>query len=131
MLWGPAAAVVAATGFVLIAAFQAALALGVPWGRAAWGGAHTHLPPRLRVASALAMVVWLLAALIVLDRGGLVATPLPRPMVAIGTPALAVLSGLGAVLNAASSSRYERYGWAPLAAILAAACVVVVLRGPG
>ena len=63
-------AVAAAVGFLVIAIFQAALALGAPLGRAAWGGTRTHLPTGLRIASAAAVVFWLLAALIVLGRAG-------------------------------------------------------------
>jgi len=36
------AAVAAAVGFLVIAAFQLALALGAPLGRAAWGGTHVR-----------------------------------------------------------------------------------------
>ena len=46
-----AVAIVTATGLVIIAGFQVALALGVPWGRAADGGTSSTLPPELRVAS--------------------------------------------------------------------------------
>src|ERR1017187_7244111 len=56
-------AVAAAAGFLAIAAFQAALALGAPVGRAAWGGIHARLPVKLRIASAFAVGVWMLAAL--------------------------------------------------------------------
>ena len=48
-------AVAAAAGFLAIAAFQAALALGAPLGRAAWGGIHARLPVKLRIASAFAV----------------------------------------------------------------------------
>src|SRR5215470_589060 len=64
------AAVAAAAGFTGFAAFELALALGAPLGRAAMGGAHTHLPAGLRIVSALAVIIWLLAALVVLRRGG-------------------------------------------------------------
>ena len=65
------AAVAAATGFLIQAAFQAALALGAPLGRAAWGGAYEgQLPMGLRIASGVAVGVFVLAALIVLGRGG-------------------------------------------------------------
>jgi hypothetical protein len=42
------AAVAAAVGFLTIAAFQAALALGAALGRAAWGGAHPQRATRAR-----------------------------------------------------------------------------------
>ena len=72
------AATVAAVGFLVIAAFQVALALGAPLGRAAWGGANRVVPPRLRRASAVAVVIWLLAAVLILVAGGVVGVPLPR-----------------------------------------------------
>lgn len=61
------AAVLATTGFLVLAGFQAALAAGAPWGRAAGGGKHARLPQNLRIASLVSMIVWLVAALIVLD----------------------------------------------------------------
>lgn len=64
-----AAALLAATGFFGVACFQVSLALGAPWRRAAWGGAQAVLPQGLRVASALAAVFLIGAALIVLRRG--------------------------------------------------------------
>jgi hypothetical protein len=64
------AAVAAAVGFLTIAVFQAALALGAPLGRAAWGGTHPQAPTGLRVASAVAFGVWALAALVCWDAPG-------------------------------------------------------------
>src|SRR5919106_302887 len=58
------AAMAAAIGFLAIAAFQVALALGGPLGRAAWGGSHVRLPMGLRLASAFAVVFWTVAALV-------------------------------------------------------------------
>lgn len=45
LLAGRAPAVAAAVGFLVIAAFQIALALGAPLGVAAWGGTHPGPPP--------------------------------------------------------------------------------------
>jgi hypothetical protein len=56
---------VTAGGLAGVAAFEMALALGAPLGRAAWGGAHAHLSAGLRIASAGAAAVWLGAALAV------------------------------------------------------------------
>jgi hypothetical protein len=118
-------AIVATVGFLIIAAFQAALALGAPWGRAAWGGAHERLPARLRGASAVAVVIWLLAALIVLQRAGSPVVPLPLPVAQWGAWILVGLLPIGAIMNFASSSPWERFGWGPLAAILAVLCFIV------
>jgi hypothetical protein len=68
LLAGGVPALAATAGFVVIAIFQIALAAGAPLGRASWGGAHAgQLPTGLRVASAVAVGVWVFAALIVLD----------------------------------------------------------------
>jgi hypothetical protein len=64
------AAAVAATCLFGVAAFQVALALGAPLGRAAWGGTQVHLPANLRVGSAVSAGFLCLAALVVLGRGG-------------------------------------------------------------
>jgi hypothetical protein len=124
------AAVAAAIGFLVIAVFQAALALGAPLGRAAWGGATAVLPSRLRISSAVACVIWLIAPVIVLGRAGIEVVAVPRDLLAWGTWALVVLSVLGAVVNFASSSPWERFGWGPLAALLAVLSLVVA-SSPG
>ncbi len=120
-----AAAVAAAFGFLVIAAFQAALAAGAPLGRAAWGGKATHLPNRLRIASGVAVVFWLLAALVVLARAGFDVAPVPDAIARWGTWALVVLLPIGALMNFASSSSWERFLWGPLAAAMAVLCFVV------
>jgi hypothetical protein len=111
--------VIVAAGLLLIAAFQLALALGAPLGRAAWGGQHDRLPPRLRRSSAVAVVIWLIATAIVLARASYLTLPGPSQLVTAGTWVVVVLLALGAIVNVASSSRWERFGWGPLAAILA------------
>lgn len=121
------AAIVAAVGFLAIAAFQAALAVGAPLGRAAWGGATAELPPRLRIASAVAVVIWLLAATIVLGRVGAQVVPLAAPVLLWGTWILVALSALGAMVNFASSSPWERFLWGPLAVVLGLLTLVVAL----
>jgi hypothetical protein len=120
-----AAAVAAAVGFIVIAAFQVALALGAPLGRAAWGGTHSQLPVGLRIASALAVGFWVLAALIVLGRAGHQISPLSSVFSRWGTWILVGLLPLGALMNFASPSNWERFLWGPLALILAVLCLVV------
>jgi hypothetical protein len=121
------AAVLAAIGFVLVAGFQAALALGAPWGRAAWGGAHDRLPSGLRVASGFAVVFWLVAAFVVLARAGFDWSPFPSGAATWGTWVLFGMLVLGTFLNLASRSRLERVIQTPIAAVLAILCVVVAL----
>ena len=123
------AAVAAAVGFIAIAAFQLALALGAPFGRAAWGGAHEYLPTGLRIASAFSVGFWVLAALIVLGRAGYQVAPLPPIFTRWGTWILVGVLPLGALMNFASPSNWERFLWGPVALILALLCLVVA-RSP-
>jgi hypothetical protein len=126
------AAVTAAVGFLLQAAFQAALALGAPLGDASWGGAYEgQLPMGLRIASGVAVGVYVLAALIVLGRVGFRGVPLTHGFLRWGTWVLVGLMFLGALANFASSSGWERFGWGPFTLILALLCLFVALRaGP-
>ena len=118
-------ALIAAVGFVAIAVFQAALAFGAPLGRAAWGGTRSHLPPGLRVASGIAVVFWSFAVAVVVARSSVGVTFLPDVVARWGTWILVVVLAIGAVMNAASSSPWERYLWAPLAFVLAVVCFFV------
>lgn len=117
------AAIVAAAGLAGIALFQLALAVGAPLGRAAWGGAHGgQLPTDLRVASGIAFLVWTSASLVVLRRGELGLLMMPEAVARWGTWILCGLLLLGALMNVASSSPWERYFWGPYALILASMC---------
>lgn len=121
------AGAVAAVGFVLVASFQAALALGAPWGRAAWGGAYRRLPTGLRIASVFAVVLWLVAALLVVARAGYDWSPVPPRTARWGTWVLFGLLVLGTLMNLASRSRVERLIQTPVAAVLAILCLLVAL----
>lgn len=109
--------------------FQIALAFGAPLGFAAWGGGHKDvLPPRLRIASALAgFVIYPLLILFVLISSNMVeATWLPGP----GRAGMWVLTGLftlGAIGNFVSRSTRERY-WGPVSLVIAFCCGIIATR---
>lgn len=120
----------AAAGFGIVVAFQVALAAGAPLGDAAWSGAHSGvLPDELRVASSVSAVVWLLAAVVVLARGGM-GVHLPPRVALGGTRAILGVLGVGAVMNVASSSPWERYGWAPFIVVLVVLVSLLARRIP-
>lgn len=118
------AAVLAASGFLVVAGFQLLLALGLPLGKAAWGGGQATLSPELRLASSISMAVFIGAALVVLGRAGYWGMRFSG-VFRVGAWFLAVAMGLGAILNLASSSLWERVIWAPVALVLAVASLVV------
>lgn len=124
------AAGLTAGGFIIAACFQAALAVGVPWGRAAWGGAVATLPPGLRIASGVAAVFWVLAAFVVLGRGGYSFSPMSDDMSRRGTWVLVGVLALSTLANLASPSDWERFGWAPFVFVNLVLCCIVA-RGGG
>lgn len=106
--WGAAFAVFACG----VGAFQVALAVGAPWGAAAWGGPDSGvLPVGLRVASGVAAAVWFGVAAV---SAGRLLGPVGRRRLLLG---VAAYSTLGIALNAASPSLLERAIWVPLTAV--------------
>lgn len=110
-----------------LAAFQAALALGAPWGRFAWGGQHEReLPRSLRIGSAASIALYGAFAVLLLDRAGLVEA-LPDTVSRVGTWVLVGYLALGVVMNGISRSRSERLVMTPTVVVLLACAVVVAL----
>lgn len=110
----------------LLTVFQFALIFGAPLGRFAWGGTHRILPTRLRIGSAVSVVIYAVIALLALDCAGAIDL-VPD---AVSTVAMWVVFAyfvLGIAMNGISRSKPERYTMAPLSALLAALSLLVVL----
>ncbi len=123
-------AVVLAGGLLIVTVFQAALTFGAPLGAAAQGGTNPgQLPDALRLVTGLSAVVWLFASLLVLGRGGHAVVPLPEAVSRVGTWVLVGLLGVGALLNFASSSPWERFGWGPFTLVLFILGIVLARSG--
>jgi hypothetical protein len=120
---------VGAVLLLAVAVFQVLLALGLPFGEAAWGGGHRVLPRKLRVASAVAGAVWAVAALTVLERGGVLSSGIGPAVTRPAVWVLTALLALGTLMNAISRSRIERLIWTPVAAGACAACLTLSLFG--
>jgi hypothetical protein len=119
-----------AGGLLIVTAFHAALTFGAPLGAAALGGATPgQLPDAVRLVTGLLAVMWLFAALLVLARGGYALVPLPEAVSRVGTWVLVGLLGLGALMNFASSSPWERFGWGPFTLVLFILGVVLARSG--
>jgi hypothetical protein len=126
----PRVAVVLAVGLLIVTAFQAALTFGAPLGAAALGGTNPgQLPDAVRIVTGLFAVLWLFAVLLVLARGGYALVPLPKAVFRVGTLVLVGLLGLGALMNFASSSPWERFGWGPFTLVLFILGVVLARSG--
>jgi hypothetical protein len=103
-----------AAALATVGAFQVALAVGAPWGRAAYGGTHRGtLPRHLRAASGVAALGYGTGAVLIVRGAG------SAPARARAFTALSVLMAVGTVANGASRSRVERAVWTPVAAATA------------
>lgn len=117
------AATVAVGLLVVVATFQLALALGAPYGKAAWGGTHDGvLPTRLRGASAfVGLVVYPAIIAVVLSASDLIDADLVPGRGEVTMWVLTTIFLLGAIANAVSRSRVERW-WAPVSLTIALCC---------
>lgn len=110
--WGTVFAVFACG----VGLFQVALAVGAPWGAAAWGGANAGvLPTGFRVASGVSALVWAGVAAVAAGR---LLGPVGRRRLLLGSAAYLTL---GIAMNAASPSGVERAVWVPATALGAGA----------
>ena len=126
----PVVAIVLATGILIVVVFEAALTLGAPFGEAAMGGTYAGtLPEEVRLVTGILTLVWFSAAVVVLARGGRVLLPVPPTVARVGAWVLVGLLGLGALMNFASSSPWERFGWGPFTLIMFGLCLVLALSG--
>jgi hypothetical protein len=117
-----AAAVLATVVLAAISAVQIAAATGRPVGRFVWGGQHEVLPRRLRVGSAVSVVLYVVMA------AALVARATGREG-ALGVIAWLLVGyfALGVAMNAVSRSRAERTVMTPACAVLAGCSLLVAL----
>ena len=118
----------AAVAWILLAAlavFQIALAAGAPLGHLAWGGQHRVLPARLRVASAVNVVLYAVIAWLI-GRAAAVASE-PGDSTHAAAWVLTAFFGVGVLMNAVSRSRAERLLMTPVALILALCPLAIAL----
>jgi hypothetical protein len=115
----------AALGWLVL--FQLLLALGLPLGHMAWGGAHSVLSTPRRIASLVSAGLVLVLALAFGQAGGALPALFPAsifPGVIWAGLSLFALSLLG---NAVSKSRAERRHGVPLSLIIVGCFLTVAL----
>jgi hypothetical protein len=123
------AAVIAAVLFSAMAAFQASLALGAPFGAHVLGGRYPGaLPNRLRAFSAIAAAILGGGALVILARAGAIGWPVGAagPLAPLAW-AITVFLALNTLGNLASKSRLERTVFAATTAALAVLSAYVAM----
>jgi len=115
----------AVAGFFGLMCFQILLALGFPYGKAAWGGKHVKLPSSLRIASLFSAGVFVVASLFVLERADILLVFNSPTIVTIILWILVSFLGLNTLSNLASRSKLEKRIMTPISLILALLCLIV------
>ena len=85
------------------------------------------MPTGFRIASGIAAGAWIVAAFVVLGRVGYSVSPFPPAVERVGTWVLFGLLAVGAIMNLASRSKWERFLMSPVAALLSVLCLIVAL----
>ncbi len=111
---------------LFIAIFQALLALGAPYGKAAWGGQKGKVLPRnYRIASAISCIFFIFTISVVLSATEIIDL-FSSSFENLFMWFLTVYLGLGIIMNAISRSKTERY-WAPFIAVMFILCLIIVI----
>ena len=124
----PWAAWIAVPIFFGMMIFQILLALGLPWGKIAWGGNHRVLPFTLRIGSLISAGIFLLALMVTLQRAKIVLVfnwPILEDILIWFFVGLLTLSTLG---NLTSESRLEKKIMTPIALVLMLLCLLIALE---
>ena len=111
-----------------VVAFQIALAVGVPWGAYAMGGAFPgQFPPALRIATLVQAMLLAALAAIVMARAGLILNGWSRRAHWLVWIVVA-FTAVGLVLNVITSSGGERAIWAPVTLLLLLSSMIVAIK---
>ena len=103
----------------LLGLFQLGLIVGMPWGRAAWGGQNEVVPPSLRFGSFSSILIYAFMVKVAIDRACLDSHRVLRRRTQFFIWFFIVYLSLGVLLNIFSSSPREKWLTAPVALALA------------
>lgn len=121
------AAVAVVIGFFGLMCFQVLLALGLPFGKVAWGGKYTVLPPGLRVASLFSLAIYVMASIFILEKAGMITVFNSPALVSKGVWVLTAFLFLNIISNFISHSRLEKLIMTPITVALGLLCLAVVI----
>lgn len=107
--------------------FQIALIFGAPLGKFAWGGKNKYLPTRLRVASSISIILYILFAAFISSKAGITNFVANDQILNIGMWLFTAYFLVGIGMNAISRSAPERNFMTPVAVILATSFLVVAI----
>jgi hypothetical protein len=122
-----AAAILLCVVLSALAIFQLLLIAGVPIGRFAWGGQNDVLPWKLRIGSAVSILIYAIFAAIALERAHVIDIITWEPFEVVAMWVITGYFALGIVMNALSRSKSERLVMVPTSIVLTVLSLIVAL----
>ncbi|MES2630825.1 MAG: hypothetical protein V4611_02620 [Patescibacteria group bacterium] len=110
---------------VALAIFQISLIAGAPIGNYAWGGSHRVLPSKLKIGSAISILIYGLIAIVILAKVGMITLNIDQNLIDVFMWIIAGYFTLGIFMNAISRSKKERNLMTPVALVLAIFCIII------
>lgn len=126
---GQLSALVASIVLIGLMIFQLLLVLGRPYGQYAWGGQHRVLPIGYRIGSVIAIIIYVISVIVMLESAGLIAFISNTAISQYGIWVLFIYFLIGVPLNAISRSKPERNTMTPIVLLLCVLTLVVALAG--
>jgi len=121
------AAIIAVVIFIVISVLQLLLALGLPLGKLAYGGKYEKLPTNMRIMSLVAIGIFTLGSITVLERAGII-TIFNNPIFTLVVVwVIAIYLAFNTLINAISKSKPEKLIMTPLSLILSICCFIVAI----
>jgi len=121
------AAIIAVVLFAVMSIIQLLLALGLPYGRLAFGGKYEKLPTRMRIFSVIAIIIFVFASISILERAGIIIIFNNPIFIAVFIWIIAIYLAFNTLLNAISKSKWEKVIMTPISLILAICCFIVAI----
>ncbi|MBY9019637.1 MAG: hypothetical protein KGD67_01170 [Candidatus Lokiarchaeota archaeon] len=121
------AALIAVVIFAVVSIIQLLLALGLPLGKLAYGGKYERLPTNMRIMSVVAIGIFVLASISVLERAGIIILFNNPIFTLVVVWVIAIYLALNTLLNALSKSKKEKIVMTPLSLIAAICCFVIAI----
>ncbi|MBY8991936.1 MAG: hypothetical protein KGD58_14425 [Candidatus Lokiarchaeota archaeon] len=113
----------------LLIIFQLLLAIGLPFGRFAYGGKYEKLPNNLRIMSLIAVGIFIFGIIIVLERATIITILNNELFTTIVVWIFAVYLTLNTLMNAASKSQREKRIMTPISFVIAVCCYTLAIVG--
>lgn len=121
------AAIIAAVLFAVMGVFQLLLALGLPLGKLAYGGKYERLPTNMRIMSLVAIGIFVLGLISVIERAEIIIIFNNPILVLVVVWVITIYLAFNTLLNAISKSKPEKLIMTPLSLILSICCFIVAI----